>query len=89
MYYLKLWLVGWLNPPILKKEAKREKALNLSHVGLGPEAISGTLNMPISIVYRVIKGWYYKEKDKYTPWQHQSNPGISPEAHEDCGDQAN
>jgi hypothetical protein len=66
MYILKLWLVSRKSAN-LKIEAKREKAFNLSHVGLGPKAISGTLNMPISTVYWVIKAGTIKRKTSTSP----------------------
>jgi transposase len=55
-------------------EAKREKALNLSQAGLGPKAISDTLNMPISTVYRVIKAGTIKRKTSTRPGNIKATP---------------
>jgi hypothetical protein len=58
----------------LKMEAKRQRALDLSHAGFGVKTISGTLNMPISTVYRVLKVGVAKRKPRGSPTNKKVTP---------------
>lgn len=55
-------------------EAKRQRALDLSHAGFDAKTISGTLNMPISTVYRVLKVGVAKRKSRGSP----ANKKVTP-----------